>query len=337
MFGDCLDLDDINSLVRTSRALHRVLTPYMYWRAKDLKSKYGRPYFLRAVDAGNLAAVTQFIEVGTLVNMTDTSDPSLPTSLHSCVHCGNMAIAQLLIQNGVNRSAVNQLGWTPLHYAVGRGWPASEAMASLLLDAGTDISTSAPFFDTILYTATRYGTSSIVQLLLQRGAIPTTCEPDGATLLHYAASHATAATVRHFLEAGLNIDATNGLGETPLHCAAIFDRKDTIEALLQWGANVHAFDNAGFTPLQVYFQWKPSDSAAHRILHHLSLPGVCSWIGSETCVPVCRFAEFDEPVVDLLLSAGANISLSRNSTLSALAQATSWVHSQYGIEAVDCW
>jgi hypothetical protein len=52
MFADCLDLDDINTLVCTTRALNWLLTPYMYRRSKDLKSRDRRPYFLKAVDAG---------------------------------------------------------------------------------------------------------------------------------------------------------------------------------------------------------------------------------------------------------------------------------------------
>jgi ankyrin repeat protein len=337
MLADRLDLNDINSLLLTSRAEHRLLTPYMYRHAKDLKSRHRRPYFLHAVNSGNLTAVQQFLEVGTSVNMSDTMDPFLPTSLHRCVKGGNIAMTQLLIQHGVNVSAVNEVGWTPLHYAVRLRQPRSGAMVRLLLDAGADITASSRFIDTILYTATCSGTTSIVRLLLLRGAIPTTCEHDGESLLHRAASYATGATVRLYLEAGLNIECTNNLGQTPLHWAAGFDRKVTTEVLLEWGANVNAFDNQGLTPLQTFFYSRPSDLAAHRLLHHLPLPDVCPWIDSQTCVPVCRSAEFDEPVVDLLLSAGADIRASRNSALSALAQATAWVNDQYTMEPEDRW
>jgi hypothetical protein len=107
---DSLDLEDINSLVCTSRAENRLLTPYMYRHAKDLKSRYARPCILRAVDGGNFTALRQFIEVGTSINMSDRRVPCLPTSLHSCAKYGNVAIAQLLVQNGVEISAVNKVG-----------------------------------------------------------------------------------------------------------------------------------------------------------------------------------------------------------------------------------
>jgi ankyrin repeat protein len=335
MFADNLELDDINTLVRTTRALNRLLSPYMYLRAKDQNSRNGRPYFLQAVDAGSLSAVRQFIEVGTSVNTTDTMAPDWATSLHICACYGHIEIARLLIQNGVDLSPVNESGWTPLHYAAVGGDPSSEAMVRLLLDAGADVSGSSQCSDTVLSVATADGTVSIVQLLLERGAIPTIIDQEGDTLLHCAAKHSTGATVRLYLEAGLNIEATNDMGETPLHCAAMYDRKDNIEVLLQWGANVHVFDNGGSTPLQAHFQWKRSDSTAHRILHHETLPGVISWKGSMRCVPVCRFVELDAPVVDLLLSSGANIRARRNSTPSALAEATSWVNDRHDRELVE--
>jgi hypothetical protein len=84
MFADCLDIDDINTLVRTSWAIIRLFTQYMYRRAKDRYSGGGRPYFLRAADTGNLTAVTNFIEVGASVIMSDTMDSVCSTALHTC-------------------------------------------------------------------------------------------------------------------------------------------------------------------------------------------------------------------------------------------------------------
>jgi ankyrin repeat protein len=329
MIADYLDLGDINSLVRTSRAENGLLTPYIYKRAKDLKSRDGRPYFLKAVDTANLTAVRQFIEVGTSVNICD-SDPTerfRATALHSCAHDGNIQIAQLLIQHGVNMSPVNDYEDTPLHYAVCRE-DSSETWVRLLVDAGADISASSRTCGTILETATMYGTPSVVQLLLQRGAIPTIPTARNLvqdTLLHCPPWHGTAATVRLFLDAGLNIEATNICGQTPLHRAAEYGRGDYVKEYLQGGANVDAIDSKGRTPLQTFMSWSISTSAARHILHHETLPVVCASKGSPACVPTCRSAEFDEPVVNLLLSAGANIRASKNSNRSPLDWATAMV------------
>jgi ankyrin repeat protein len=321
MIADSLDLDDINTLVRTTRGLNELLISYMYRRAKDLKSRDGRPYFLEAVDAGDLTAVRRFIDVGTSVNMRHTMDRLRPTALHSCVQDRNIEMARLLIQHGVNTSPVNDFGWTPLHHVISRSH-SSETWVRLLVDAGANISASSKVCGTILYTATRYGTTSIVQLLLDRGAIPTVWNSDGDTLLHGLVLDRPAGTVGLFMEAGLNIEEKNKRGETPLHRAAKYGREDYVKELLEWGANVDAIDNKGRTPLQVCLTWRPKIPAARHILHHNTLP-VSK--GRQACVPTCRFVEFVEPVVDLLLSAGANIRASRNSTRSPLDWAAFWL------------
>jgi ankyrin repeat protein len=323
MFADCLDLDDINTLVRTTRALNRLLTPYMYRRAKDLKSRngYRRPYFLRAVDAGNLTAVRHFIEVGTSVNMSDPTDLFFPTALHRCVLEGYIEVAQLLIQHGVNMSPVNLFGMTPLDDAI--GGESEETWVKLLVEAGADISASTADGYTILSWATTWGNPSTVQLLLERGAIPAIRNSRGDTLLHCPVHGGSAATVGLFLEAGLNIEATNALGETPLHHAAIFNRNDYVFELLRRGANVDAIDMEGRTPLQAILSSRRSTSAARHILHHETQPAVCSLKGREACVPSCLNEQFFHPVVDMLLSAGADIRASRNSTPSPLDWAAS--------------
>jgi ankyrin repeat protein len=331
MFADCLDLHDINTLVRTTRALNRLLTPYMYRFAKDLRSRsgYGTPYFLRAVEAGNLTAVKHFIEVGTSVNMSDPTDLYHPTALHSCVEGGYIKLAQLLIQHGVNMSPVNRLGETPLHRAL--GWKSEETWVRLLVDAGADICARTVNGETILSWAMTSGKLSTVQLLLERGAIPTTRNRRGSTLLHIslhcAAASQSAAKLGLLLEAGLNIEATNNLGETPLHYAAKFGKDDCVFQLLQRGANVDAINFAGRTPLQAFLTspecYHQGKNAARHILHHATLPEECASKGNQACVPGCRFLESDEPVVDLLLSAGADIRASRGSTRSPLDWAAS--------------
>jgi ankyrin repeat protein len=340
MFADYLDLDDINTLVRTTRALNRLLTPYMYRCAKDLVSRCGRPYFLRAVKAGNLTAVRHFIEVGTSVNMSDPTDDFLPTALYRCVWEGYIEMAQLLIQHGVNMSPVNYLGLTPLHVLIGRkyfgltplyganGRKSETTWVRLLVDAGADICATTEPGETILSWATTVGKPSTLQFLLERGAIPTTRGWRGDTLLHDSVhSSQRAAKLGLLLEAGLNIEATNDFGETPLNYAAKYCIEDGVSQLLQRGANVDAINIHGRTPLQAFLnspkRYPRSKSAARHILHHETLPEECASKGNQACVPGCLFGESDMPVVDLLLSAGADIRASRGSTRSALDWAAS--------------
>jgi hypothetical protein len=118
MFADNLGLNDVRALANTSRAVNRVLTPYMYLRARHLLTSQGRPYFLRAVDTGNIIAVRHFIDIGISADIRDNVDHRLTTSLHSSVQRGDLATAQLLIGSGVNLSEVNWYQETPLYHAV---------------------------------------------------------------------------------------------------------------------------------------------------------------------------------------------------------------------------
>jgi ankyrin repeat protein len=313
ILADNLEICDINTLVRTSRALNRLLNLYMYHRAKLLNSRFGRPYFLRAVDSGDITAVRHFIEVGTSVNMCDPVHSLRPTPLISCVEGGNIEIARLLIENGVNPSAANESELSPLHYAVCHS-PPNEEMVALLLDAGADISTTDTSFATILYTATMHAPTSILELLLNRGADPNICEDIGATLLHFAATYGTKAKVRLILEAGVNIEATNDLGETALHIAAHSNLKDHVEALLEFGANVDAIDNEGLTPLQAYLKWNcpPDRVEPFRFCGNWRSRKVTKTPSSESL-----FCEFNDPIIDLLLSARTNIRRSSNNSRGA--------------------
>jgi hypothetical protein len=234
MFADHLGVGDINALMRTSHSVNRILARYIYRRAKHIRSRNGRPYFLEAVDAGNIPAVNNFIEARASVNVCDTFEDSRPTSLHSCVARGDIAMAQLLLQNGANVYATNQYGITPLHQLLSTCHP-NDTMMGVLLDAAADISQRATFHD-LIYITISEGHTSLLKLLLDRCPGPTFLDEHG--FLHWAAENGTAATVRRILEAGANIEASNDLGETALCLATKNENKDILGVLLQAGANI---------------------------------------------------------------------------------------------------
>jgi hypothetical protein len=117
MFADRVEIDYINAVLRTARAMNGLLTQYMYRHTKDRCSRNRRPYFLRTVDTDNLTTVAQFINVATPVNMSEKMDNLFPTALHSCMARANIRIAEILVQTGVNMSPGNESGVTPLHIA----------------------------------------------------------------------------------------------------------------------------------------------------------------------------------------------------------------------------
>jgi ankyrin repeat protein len=275
------------------------------------RSRSGRPYFLLAVDCGNLAAVEKFIAVGTSVDMNDDEHP-LATSLHISVQRGDIETAQHLIRRGFNLSAANKSGETPLHLAVALR-PPQNAMVRLLIDAGANVSASTELSQTVLGAAARHGTAAIVRYLLEQGADATTAAWGNQTPLHGAASQGSAATVRILLVAGLDIEATDTGGDTPLHRAVYSGNVEKVKALLEWGANVHATDNVGDTPLHLAVINDGCPADVESILHHADCLGRrCP----KSCDPACRLAGRRDSIVGQLLLAGASITATNNRGIS---------------------
>ena len=178
MFAEELGTPDVNALATTSREMNKLLVRFLYQSAKDSRTKRGRPYFLLAVDDGNLMAVERFVKVGALVNMTDTVTDLPETALHSCAYFGHVEIAEFLIDKGeTNVSAVDRLGDTPLHSVVTGMYP-KEEMMTLLIEASADVNANWGSL-TALHKAARTGDVRMVQSLLNLGADMHAADRDG--------------------------------------------------------------------------------------------------------------------------------------------------------------
>jgi ankyrin repeat protein len=329
MFADRLEVVDVNALARTSRALHMLLSRYIYRRAKSLVTTKGRPFFLVAADLGNVTAVKQFIEVGTSANLRDSDQTRIQTALHSCALFGHMAAAQLLIEAGADILAVDKSGRTALHM-VASSRDGSYAMMKLLIDAGADISAIARQHGSVLHTAATNGTSAMVQLLLDHGAATDTIDEWRETPLHGAAFSGSGATVRLLLRAGAEIEANNAFRWTALHSAALAGNAECVEALLEAGANVGAGDQYRNTPLHLALKSQGNQAVAHLILQRDSPELIPAGLDDDVvdaeadCVPPYYFLEKHKEetnVIEMLLDAGADIRAANDRNNSPLTWA----------------
>ncbi|KAI1060753.1 hypothetical protein LB506_007085 [Fusarium annulatum] len=94
-------------------------------------------------------------------------DSTGKTVLHTACMMQNLAIAQLLIQHGVDINAVSHYFGTALHAATREG---QEEMVSLLLQSGADSNVLHHYEDYPLSIASADGHKHIVQLLLENNA-----------------------------------------------------------------------------------------------------------------------------------------------------------------------
>ena len=320
MLAEELGIHDVNALARTCREMNELLTWYMYRRARSLKVKwYDRPYFLLAVDQGNLEAVERFVEAGADVNMTDKISPLRGTAIHSCAHLGRVKIAEFLIGKGLNVSAVMEDGRGALHSLAWATRP-EEAMATLLVEAGADVE-ARWITDTPLHSTARTDNVRIMRRLLDLGANLDAATDDGSRPLHIAAAGFNAATVRCLLEAGQNIQVTDGNGRTPLHRAARSGETECVEVLLEKGADVSSVDQARTTPLLFALYSLGTDASVHRIVHLGASMEDQSHGTYPDCVPSCLVEQGNHKTIEMLLAAGSDITRADNFGVSPLTWA----------------
>ena len=306
MLAEELGIHDLNSLVRTSREMNQYLTRFMYRRARTLTEKWGdRPYFLLAVDQGNLAAVERFVEAGADVNMTDKNSPFWWTAIHSCAHYGRVKIAEFLIGKGLNVSAVMEGGRGALHSLAWAARP-EEAMATLLVEAGADVEARWNMH-TPLHVAARANNVRIVQRLLDLGADLDAATEDGSRPLHIAAAESNAATIRCLLKAGQSLEVTDYGRQTPLHKAVCCRAIKSVEVLLEMGADISSVDQEGTTALMFALYALGTDASVHRIIHLGASMEDQSHGTYPDCVPSCLVEQGNHKIIEMLLAAGSDI------------------------------
>jgi ankyrin repeat protein len=91
--------------------------------------------------------------------------------LHRAAAEGDVAGARSLIEGGADLNTFDDVGFTPLHYAVRNG---HHGLAKLLLDAGANVNAreESTNSNTAISVAVTEASPEMVELLLQRGANP---------------------------------------------------------------------------------------------------------------------------------------------------------------------
>jgi len=201
--------------------------------------------------------------------------------LHDACENGNDDSLRHLLDEGVDPTAVDTAGWTPLHVAAYAG---NTAAVTILTDHLTRRNQTLETVDadgfTALHWASRNGFLDVVYTLLAAGVNPDIKDGSGAGTprhwavlgghgdvsrllavaeqgesqeewIHRAAAAGAVNVVRLLIENGVDVDQLDSEGETAL-CEAARHGKDIVVAeLLNKGANVHVESRDGSQPLSV--------------------------------------------------------------------------------------
>ena len=157
------------------------------------------------------------------------------TPFHSAVFSARSSSLSVFLEKGAD------LGLAPLHQAIVLG--DSETGMSLLV--GADASAVDDFGWSSLHFAVSMGEHRIAMAILAADGNPDARTTNGLAALHVVADPAM---VEALVASGAEIDARNDLGRTPLHQAALYRGARVIEALLDAGADPMAEDNEGNRP-----------------------------------------------------------------------------------------
>ncbi len=200
--------------------------------------------------------------------------------LFEAVKKGDAEVVKSLLAGGALVDAVNQYGYTPLHWAAKNGY---KAVVDLLLEAGADI-----------------------KLLKKDSVERELCQNILNGLLRSAVISNNIVKVQAYIAIGAGVNATDDDGETPLHLAAAIGQAAIVAALLDGGADVDAVSQNRRTPL--HWAVRNGCEAVVRLLLAAGalVDAVDLWGGSAL---IFAAENGYEAVVDLLLETGADITL----------------------------
>lgn len=152
------------------------------------------------------------------------------TPLHNACQYGQYESTALLIENGADLNSLDNVGNTPLHFAM---HSKHIDLVRILLQRGasTDGNYKQPIIDLISYS------HKMVKVFLENGFCIDQTNNIGRTLLHEACTYGRADTVKALLKNDAPTEATDIFNNTPLSLAVNRNNIKSVELLLSHGAN----------------------------------------------------------------------------------------------------
>lgn len=220
--------------------------------------------------------VSLFLELGADMGINAFNGS---TQLHSAAACGAVEVIDHLLYHGANLRAVDDFGFTALHYAI-LNTNSSNLERNILLktEASSGEQCQLVMFDR---------TGHLARFFAEKNRIKNTD--------HYRWLD----TLIHLIVRGSAIDAVDMYGQTALHIAARNGLADAVNVLLQKKAKLEMYDKSGKTPLEV--------AVENGIIVAKQRRKESTFILGESLDGLREALRDHEMVVYLLLSYGASI------------------------------
>jgi uncharacterized protein len=198
--------------------------------------------FHAAARAGDLIAITAFIDGGINVNAQTEADGR--TTLISAAARGDLDVVKLLLQRGADVNIKDKQEYTALFHALEAGYDEVELV--LLNQPNLDPNARGLNGVALISYAWR-DQKDAVRRLLDLGADVNAQDKDGDVALHGAAETGNGEIIDMLLAKGANPNLKNKQGGTPLMWSAVFGNEEAARRLLKHGADPSLKDNDGMT------------------------------------------------------------------------------------------
>ncbi len=194
----------LSSIVNTAKSTEPQLDDAWYQRI--MTGRANRTPLEAAIEAGDKHKFAEALRAGEVNTTSDTG--SVP--LEAAALKNDLVAARQLIQAHADFNARNRFTKaTPLSYAM------TTAMAQLLISNGADLDAKDDMDRTPLLSASSKLQWPLVRFLMQAGAKADVMDKTGATPLKYAAKSADAESVEALLQAGADVNALGPQGASP--------------------------------------------------------------------------------------------------------------------------
>jgi len=181
--------------------------------------------------------------------------------MHACSG-GHKEIAQRLLSKGADANAADDLGWTPLMLAAGKG---DADLVKMLIKTGADPKAKDIYGQSAVMKAKLGGHKEVLKLFgvsvepprvarakkKEKVIPPVADKKSKENELIQAARTGKLEAVKKLLAEGVNVDARDQLGWTALMYASSGSHVNVTKLLVSRGADVNGRNNLGWAPLMI--------------------------------------------------------------------------------------
>jgi ankyrin repeat protein len=225
-----------------------------------------------AIASGDIASVLQLVKNKEILNVKFQSNNNLlgvnQTLLHLAVDAGRYSIFHLIINSGININTADEIGKTPLYYAMKYQY---NDMVKTLLDRGAIVEVDNKSYEIeqqlkevlktspssnmtgsdLLHSAIKNGNNQVVRALLSHGVDCQVENEEGYSPIFVAAMHGNSEAIQILKDYDVDMNKADTNERTLLHHAAYIGHLTAVKTLLLEGAKVSAVDKKLKTPLHL--------------------------------------------------------------------------------------